>query len=136
MKRVVLILGSNIGDTEYNISLAISNIESKIGKIIKKSKILKTLPVEFHSSHIFCNIAVVLQTEYSPVQLLDQLKDIEKEMGRENDSVIYGEYKDRIIDIDIVTYDEVIYSCKRLNIPHYKHLYKREFSKELLKQVE
>lgn len=79
---------------------------------------------------------MVLQTEYSPVQLLDQLKDIEKEMGRENDSVIYGEYKDRIIDIDIVTYDEVIYSCKRLNIPHYKHLYKREFSKELLKQVE
>lgn len=60
MKRVVLILGSNIGDTEYNISLAISNIESKIGKIIKKSKILKTLPVEFHSSHIF----VILQWFY------------------------------------------------------------------------
>ena len=44
-------------------------------------------------------------------------------------------YNDRIIDIDIVKYDNVNFECKKLNIPHYKHLYDREFSRKLLESI-
>ena len=135
MKKVVLLLGSNLGNPEENILLAISKIEKRIGSVIKRSEILENLPVEFDSLNIFCNIAVIFETEYSPIKLLNGIKSIEKEMGREWDSSVYGEYRDRIIDIDIVMYDDIIYSCERLNIPHYRHLFLRGFSRELLKQI-
>ena len=114
MKKVVLLLGSNIGDAKEHILIAISKLE-KMGRVIKRSGILKTFPVEFDSLNIFCNIAVIFDTEYSPIKLLNAIKNIEKEMGRERDSSVYGEYRDRIIDIDIVMYDDIIYSCERLN---------------------
>lgn len=135
MQEVVLLLGSNLGDTEYNINLAITNIEKQVGKVTKKSKILKTLPVEFVSTQIFCNIAVILYTNLSPIQLLNELKNIEISMGRKEDSKVLGEYSDRIIDIDIVDYDGISFYAKRLEIPHYKHKYQRDFSRELLEEI-
>ena len=116
MKKVVLLLGSNLGNPRENILLAISKLEKRIGRVIKRSEILENSPVEFDSLNIFCNIAVIFETEYSPMQLLDALKSIEKEMGREIDSSVYGEYRDRLIDIDIVIYEDMIYSCGKLNI--------------------
>lgn len=136
MKKVVLLFGSNLGNPEENILLAISKIEKRIGSVIKRSEILENLPVEFDSLNIFCNIAVIFETEYSPMRLLNVLKNIENEMGREMDSFVYGEYKDRVIDIDIVMYDDIIYSCKRLNIPHHRHLFLRGFSRKLLKEID
>ncbi|MDO4763974.1 MAG: 2-amino-4-hydroxy-6-hydroxymethyldihydropteridine diphosphokinase [Flavobacteriaceae bacterium] len=135
MKEVILLLGSNLGDTEKNIDEAIIKLEKDVGKVIKKSKKIKTLPVEFVSSYVFCNIAIIFETEYSPMRLLDRLKKIEEEMGRNEDSKAFGEYKDRVIDIDIVVYDGIVFKSKRLDIPHYKHLYDRDFSKELLKEL-
>ena len=135
MKKVVLLLGSNIGDAKEHILIAISKLE-KMGRVIKRSGILKTFPVEFDSLNIFCNIAVIFETEYSPMRLLTVLNNIENEMGRERDSFVYGEYKDRVIDIDIVMYDDIIYSCKRLNIPHHRHLFLRGFSRKLLKEID
>ena len=135
MKKVVLLLGSNIGDAKEHILIAISKLE-KMGRVIKRSGILKTFPVEFDSLNIFCNIAVIFETEYSPIKLLNAIKSIEKEMGRERDSSVYGEYRDRIIDIDIVMYDDIIYSCERLNIPHHRHLILRGFSRKLLKEID
>lgn len=135
MKKVVLLLGSNIGDAKEHILIAISKLE-KMGRVIKRSGILKTFPVEFDSLNIFCNIAVIFETEYSPIKLLNAIKSIEKEMGRERDSSVYGGYRDRIIDIDIVMYDDIIYSCERLNIPHHRHLILREFSRKLLKEID
>ena len=135
MKKVVLLLGSNMGDAKEHILIAISKLE-KMGRVTKSSGILKTFPIEFDSLNIFCNIAVIFETEYSPIKLLNAIKSIEKEMGRERDSSVYGEYRDRIIDIDIVMYDDIIYSCERLNIPHYRHLFLRGFSRELLKEID
>lgn len=134
MREVVLLLGSNI-NPEENIDIAISHLKNKVGKVIKKSKMMKTLPVEFVSSQIFCNIAVNLETEYSPIKLLETLKEIEVEMGRERDSRALGGYQDRIIDIDIVLYDGITYQSDKLEIPHHKHLYERAFSKELLSEI-
>lgn len=132
---VVLLLGSNMGDTKKNLEKAIAKIETKIGKVANLSKILETEPKEFVSNKIFCNIAVGLYTNISPFSLLKEIKRIEIEMGRVEDSYILGKYTDRIIDIDIVKYDELKIQSAKLEIPHYKHLYERDFSIALVKEL-
>lgn len=135
MKKVVLILGSNLGDSEANIYTAISELEKSVGKVVKKTKILKNLPVEFVSSYIFRNIALILETDCSPVKLLEALKKVEVGMGRLLDSKALCGYEDRVIDIDIVDYDGINFESDNLEIPHKKHLYHREFSKSLLEEL-
>ena len=129
---VTLLLGSNLGDTEKNIETALNFIEIEIGPIIRRTDILLTKPVEFASNNIFCNIVVLIKTQLSPVNLLNSIKRIEVDMGRIEDSSVTKAYVDRIIDIDIVLYGDLKFECKTLQIPHKKHLYEREFSRNLL----
>ena len=89
----------------------------------------------YASFNIFCNIAILIGTHLSPVEVLNTIKSIEKSMGRECDSAFYGEYKDRIIDIDIVTYNNVNFESKKLSIPHKKHIEEREFSQSVLNNL-
>lgn len=131
--KVVLLLGSNIGNQKNNIDIALSKI-SKVCSILKKSEYLTSEPVEFASCNIFCNIATIISTHLSPIQLLDYVKKIEIEMGRLTDSSASKIHTDRIIDIDIVKYDELKFVSERLEIPHNKHLFEREFSRILLKE--
>lgn len=131
--RVVLLLGSNLGDQKKNLELALQKIRDGGNEISQTSDFLLTDPVEFVSSNIFCNIASVIFTHLSPVQLLDFIKNIEIEMGRIDDSKASGSYSDRIIDIDIIKYNNLIFKSERLEIPHQKHLFEREFSRILLK---
>ncbi|MBP7173774.1 MAG: 2-amino-4-hydroxy-6-hydroxymethyldihydropteridine diphosphokinase [Cloacibacterium sp.] len=133
--QVVLLLGSNLGNKINNIEKAITEIENKAGKVTKKSKILKSEPVEFVSNRIFCNIALILETVLSPFVLLGVLKEIERDLGRLSDSKVLGKYEDRVIDIDIVCYSGIIFYSKKLEIPHEKHLYHRAFSREILDEV-
>lgn len=131
--KVVLLLGSNLGDRKKNLETAMEKLEEGGNAILKISKFLTSEPVEFASSNIFCNIALIIFTDLSPVRLLDYIKGIETEMGRVNDSKVSGGYTDRVIDIDIVTFNGLKFSSERLKIPHQKHLFEREFSRILLK---
>ncbi|WP_343610005.1 2-amino-4-hydroxy-6-hydroxymethyldihydropteridine diphosphokinase [Chryseobacterium oranimense] len=131
--KVVLLLGSNLGDQKKNIEVALQKINEGGNHISQISEFLITEPVEFVSSNIFCNIASEIFTHLSPIQLLDFIKNIEVEMGRTKDSTASGGYSDRIIDIDIIKYNDLQFRSERLEIPHYKHLFEREFSKILLK---
>lgn len=131
--KVVLLLGSNLGDQKKNVELALQKISEGGNEISQTSEFLITEPVEFVSSNIFCNIASIIFTRLSPIQLLDFVKSIEIEMGRINDSKVSGGYSDRIIDIDIIKYDDLKFKSERLEIPHQKHLFERDFSKILLK---
>ncbi|MBW8362870.1 MAG: 2-amino-4-hydroxy-6-hydroxymethyldihydropteridine diphosphokinase [Kaistella sp.] len=132
-QHVTLLLGSNLGDRKKNIETALIKIENKIGHITKKSPVLDTTPVEFASSNNFCNIAVLLITQFSPVNILKIVKEIEVEMGRIADSKAVGGYTDRIIDIDIVFFNRLRFESANLTVPHHKHLFERSFSIELLK---
>lgn len=134
--EVVLLLGSNLGTPKENIKKSLKYIENEAGNILKKSEFLETKPVEFVSNNIFCNIAVLLKTEISPVKLLKTVKTIEKRMGRLEDSGDKGFYEDRIIDIDIISYSNLIFESKTLKIPHRKHLFEREFSRKLLNEID
>ncbi|PZU78914.1 MAG: 2-amino-4-hydroxy-6-hydroxymethyldihydropteridine diphosphokinase [Chryseobacterium sp.] len=133
--NVVLLLGSNINNPQKNIEIALEKLENKTGTILIKSELILTKPVEFESYNNFCNIAVKIKTQFSPVKLLSEIKSIEKEMGRLKDSAEFGAYQDRIIDIDIILYNNIKFICKRLNIPHYKNLYERDFAKEIINEV-
>lgn len=131
--KVVLLLGSNLGEQKKNIELALQKISEAGNYISQTSDFLMSDPVEFASSNIFCNIASIIFTHLSPIQLLDCIKHIEIEMGRINDSKVSGGYTDRIIDIDIIKYNELNFTSERLEIPHKKHLFERDFSRILLK---
>lgn len=132
--EVVLLLGSNIGDTKKNIDDALVRL-NEVGKIAQQTDYLLTEPVEFVSSNIFCNIATVLYTQLSPIQLITYIKNVEIEMGRILDSTVTKEYTDRIIDIDIVRYNNLNFISEKLVIPHKKHLFEREFSKYLIEKL-
>lgn len=131
----VLLLGSNLGNRKINIELALNHIETFAGLIVRKSEILETDPVEYDSNKKFCNIAVGIQTSFSPVILLKKLKNIERQMGRLEDSAVSGSYSDRIIDIDIVLYGGLNFTSSKLSIPHKKHLIERDFSKQLISSI-
>lgn len=130
--EVTLLLGSNLGIPKENVKEALSRIKLEIGPIIKESEMVFTDPVEFDSNNIFCNIAIVIKTQFSPVKLLNSIKLIERSMGRLDDTMILGEYQDRVIDIDIVRFSALKFCCEELTIPHEKHLYQRDFSRKLL----
>ncbi|MBP2619436.1 2-amino-4-hydroxy-6-hydroxymethyldihydropteridine diphosphokinase [Chryseobacterium jejuense] len=132
-QKVVLLLGSNLGEQKKNIELALQKISDAGNQISQISEFLMSDPVEFVSSNIFCNIAAIIFTHLSPIQLLDCIKNIEVEMGRINDSKVSGGYTDRVIDIDIIKYNELNFKSERLEIPHKKHLFERDFSRVLLK---
>lgn len=131
----VLLLGSNIGDQKKNLEIALQELTKNNIHIISESEFLYSEPVEFVSSKIFCNIAIRIEVNLSPIQLLNFLKNIERIMGRTVDSGGTREYTDRSIDIDIITYNNIAFSSKRLEIPHSRHLYEREFSRILLESL-
>lgn len=114
MHRVFLSIGSNLGDKEKNCFEAIDRLE-KTGLIINKvSKIYITEPWGLKEQPDFANIAIEAFTLLSPFQLLHNLKKIEKNMGRQK-TIKYGP---RIIDIDIIFYDDLILKSEELTIPH------------------
>jgi len=131
--KVVLLLGSNLGDQKKNLQTALDKIKQAGNEIREVSDFLTSEPVEFASSNIFCNIASIIFTHLSPFQLLTLIKRIEVEMGRTDDTTVTGGHTDRVIDIDIVTFNGIKFISERLKIPHQKHLSEREFSRILLK---
>lgn len=131
----ILLLGSNIGTKEKNINTALKRLESEGCTILTRTEFLESKPVEFDSCNNFCNIATSIVTQFSPVKLLHLIKKIERELGRAEDTTVIGKYSDRLIDIDIVSYSNLTYSAKNLQIPHLKHLNDRLFSKQLLNDL-
>ena len=112
---------------------AISEIARRIGPIGAQSAFLSTEPWGFESKNTFLNAAVRVETELSPLAVLNETQHIERDMGRTQKSV-NGKYHDRIIDIDILLYDSLHINTPRLTIPH-PHMYERDFVLIPLKEV-
>ena len=130
---VYLGLGSNLGDKEENIRKAIELIGLRVGLVVRQSSLISTEPWGFESDNQFVNAAVLCHTELSPREVLRATQKIEREMGRSNKSV-GGNYSDRIIDIDILLYDELRVDEPDLQIPHPLML-KREFVMIPLREI-
>lgn len=133
MHIVYLSLGTNLGDKEHNLTSAITEIARRIGPVRAQSAFLATEPWGFESANTFLNAAVRVETELTPQDLLNVTQQIERDMGRTQKSE-NGHYHDRIIDIDILLYDDLHINTKKLTIPH-PHMYERDFVLIPLKEI-
>ena len=115
-------IGSNIGDRQGNCEKAVEALNSKGIKVQKRSSMHETEPWGVKAQGKFINMVVEAETGLSPLELLDVVKGIEQEMGRV-DSIKWGP---RLIDLDILFYDDMVINMEHLTIPH-PLLHEREF---------
>ena len=116
--KIILSLGSNIGDKKSNLETAIIQID-KFSTIKKISSIYESEPILLKDQDNFFNLVLEIDYKKSAIELLEITKDIERRMGRKK-IVKYGP---RIIDIDIVFFNNQIVNSKDLVIPvSYTHL--------------
>lgn len=115
MKLVFLGIGTNLGDRESNLKAAVNRIEKTIGKVLKSSALYETEPWGFQAEQEFLNMVVKVETMLSPLRLLAEILLIESQMGR-----VRGEkqYSSRVIDIDILLYENMIIAERTLQVPH------------------
>jgi 2-amino-4-hydroxy-6-hydroxymethyldihydropteridine diphosphokinase len=112
---VVLSLGTNQGNRLLNIENCIQLIHQELGTVIKISKLYET-PSWGFDSDAFYNCALVLHTFKSANKILSTILKIEKQLGRVRGDA--AEYQSRIIDIDLIAFNEEIIDAKNLQVPH------------------
>lgn len=124
-EQVYILLGTNLGFKEENLSRSIVEIGKLSTSAIRSSFIYKSEAWGYKSDHYFLNQCVSFYTDLKPLELLIQLKNIEEKLGRlEKKSATY---EDRIIDIDILLYGNKIVNTEELIIPH-PRLAERKFA--------
>ncbi len=133
MHIVYLGLGTNLGNRQSNLNEAIAMIKNRIGTVVSQSDFIVTKPVGFISGNMFLNAAVKVETEMSPTGLLHVTQQIERDLGRDHKSVD-GIYSDRIIDIDILVYDDITVDSACLTLPH-PRMKERSFVLEPLSMI-
>jgi 2-amino-4-hydroxy-6-hydroxymethyldihydropteridine diphosphokinase len=108
-------LGSNLGDRESCLRLALHEIRQSIGPVIKRSSIYESEPSGFVSGHLFLNAVVMVETALDAFEILNSISRIEQKAGR----VRTGEgYSDRTLDIDLLMLDQQIISSSDIILPH------------------
>lgn len=110
-------LGTNLGDKEQNLTVAVQQIEERIGKVISRSAFYATAPWGFESDNGFLNAAIAVETALPAIQVLDVTQEIERGLGRKIKSA-GGLYSDRLIDIDLLLYGTDVITNERLTVPH------------------
>lgn len=122
MNNVFLQLGSNMGNRIELLSKAEEKIHNDIGRIIKKSKIYESTPWKVDGQSNYLNQVIKIDTELDPLNLLRKILLIENDLGRKR----LEKWGERLIDIDILFYNDSILETPNLCIPH-KHLHERNF---------
>ena len=117
-------VGSNIGDKLANCQKGVTSlVEAGRSRILAQSRIYATEPVDYEDQDWFINMVVKLETSLDPFHLLDHIENIQRAAGRIQDPIRFGP---RILDLDIVLYDDRIIESERLVIPH-PRMHKRRF---------
>ena len=117
MHKVYLGLGTNLGDKEANLKTAFEEIRKRVGEVTSQSAFYASEPWGFESDNSFLNAVCCVHTDLSPMEILTKTQEIERELGRTKKSV-GGIYSDRMIDIDILLYDDLRIHTPELTIPH------------------
>ncbi len=133
LHHVYFSIGSNIGNRKRLVREAISLLNERVGEVERQSSLLETEPWGFVSPNKFINACVCCVTTFSPRQLLAITQQIERELGRTRKTTD-GEYHDRVIDIDILLYDDLCVNEPDLVIPH-PHMRERAFVMEPLREI-
>ena len=140
MSRAVLLTGSNAPNRDEVLRRTAEILARRIGTIERSSQIYGSEPWGFHAEEMFSNQALVLQTTLSPIEVLDEALATEQEVGRDREGeqeekALTGErYASRVVDVDVMFYDEEIIDTPRLKVPH-PLLHLREFALEPLCEI-
>lgn len=134
MHKVYLSLGANIGNRKRAMRQAIEKLDELVGSVVCQSELYETKPWGFESPNDFINCCVLVDTPLSPRQLLETTQHIERELGRVEKTSSDHEYHDRVIDIDILLYDDIEVDEPDLKIPH-PLMYERDFVMTPLKEI-
>lgn len=113
--QVVLSIGSNQGNRLANIESCIALIHQEVGTVIEVSKLYET-PAWGFESDAFYNCALLLHSNLSAQKILNQVLKVEKQLGRIRSN--QEGYQSRIIDIDLIVFDNEIIESEKLTIPH------------------
>jgi dihydroneopterin aldolase/2-amino-4-hydroxy-6-hydroxymethyldihydropteridine diphosphokinase len=117
--KVVLALGSNVGDRQQNIQKALEMLTDLVGvTILDKSKLYETEPVGYVEQEKFYNAAVFVETMLNPFDLYLKIKDIENTLGRKKTF----KWGPRLIDIDIIAYEGCVINTNGLTLPHKEYM--------------
>lgn len=115
MIKLYLLLGGNLGNKQQVFADTRARLEKQVGIISASSAIYETEPWGFESEDLFWNQALELETDLSPEDVLAQTQLIEKELGRIRKE---KQYDSRVIDIDILFFDDHIIKTGNLTVPH------------------
>lgn len=131
LKKAYLLLGSNLGNREQYLSNAIDAINKNVGSIYLKSSIYETEAWGKTDQPGFLNLAIAIETRLTPIQLLESVLHIEADLGR----VRHEKWGARMIDIDIIFYeDQIVNEENVLIIPH-PEMQNRKFVLEPLAEI-
>ncbi|MES2630178.1 MAG: 2-amino-4-hydroxy-6-hydroxymethyldihydropteridine diphosphokinase [Bacteroidota bacterium] len=115
MAKVIILGGSNSGDREFFLDSSLTRITAQIGSLDVQSALYETEPWGFESRQHFLNRIWVIETLLPPLEVLSELLSIERELGRVRSG---NGYSSRVIDLDILYYDQQIIQQAGLEIPH------------------
>lgn len=124
-------LASSFGDREANLNEALRRL-AILGEVKAVSIFRDTEPIDFLDQPRFLNAAALLETTLDPEALMRGLLAIEREMGRERDGL--PTKGPRIIDLDLLLYDNTIHSTADLTVPH-PAMHERRFVLEPLNEI-
>ena len=122
MNIVFLQLGSNLGDRELLLQDAIVAIEERVGGVIKRSKVYESTPWRVEGQANYLNQILKVETKLQAHDVLSVILDVEKNLGR----VRIEKWGERLIDIDIIFFNDAIIETAQLCVPH-KHMHERMF---------
>ena len=120
--KVFLQLGSNMGGREEYLQNAYKLLAEEIGTIQKESKIYESVPWGAENQNDFLNQVLEIKSEFSAEEVLEKVLQIEDKIGR----IRNEKWGERIIDIDILFYNDLIVEKEGICIPHI-HLQSRKF---------
>jgi 2-amino-4-hydroxy-6-hydroxymethyldihydropteridine diphosphokinase len=123
MNKVILSLGTNLGDKIKHLQNAVDSLQQVVGKIETCSSIYESEAWGFESISSFFNLNVSILTKLTPQEILTEIKKIENEIGRVK--LKKEKYEDRTIDIDIIAFNTQILTFKNLEIPHKEYIHRK-----------
>lgn len=132
MSKVLLLLGSNLGDRAGWLAFGRQRIESAFGLIERATSVHETAPWGYESRNAYLNQVVEVETSVEPLKILHWLEGIERSAGRQRS----GEgYQDRTLDIDILYIDDQQIDLPELTVPH-PRIGDRPFVQALLAELD
>lgn len=130
-KIVYLLLGSNLGDRKQLIEDAVIKIEGAVGEVVQQSSFYETAAWGLEAQPSFLNVALGVSTRLSPMEVLQQVLQIEQDLGR----IRHEKWGSRLIDIDLILFaDLVVDEGVVLQIPH-PYMQERKFVLEPLAEI-